>query len=251
MAVGLSKTAFASQASVPCPARSRASPLRERPVRAGSSVAWPVRELRLTCSIQPFGPSPQGRAPQATMPSADFCAAITRLAARSVRDSGRNADLPRRDRPPSPRTRRNLPHRPLPRTSRSSPRSSGRVGLIFGSCPSGRGFDPRFLRPRLAATPLRFARPSPSSGWAEDLHVQPVDHARHTERRASPNALTLAAMTALMPATPAHATPSAGRACRRSSRRCRRGLSGRRSGRRAHARRRRGSARARGCGRSL
>src|ERR1700716_2972407 len=35
-------------------------------------------------------------------------------------------------------------------------------------------------RPRLATTPLRFANPSPPSGWIEDLHLQAVDHARHT-----------------------------------------------------------------------
>src|SRR5262249_11512139 len=36
------------------------------------------------------------------------------------------------------------------------------------------------FRPRLAATPLRFANPSPPSGWIEDFHLQAVDHARHT-----------------------------------------------------------------------
>src|SRR6266436_6345028 len=35
-------------------------------------------------------------------------------------------------------------------------------------------------RPRLAATPLRFANPSPPSGWIKDLHLQAVEHARHT-----------------------------------------------------------------------
>src|SRR6266699_49746 len=38
------------------------------------------------------------------------------------------------------------------------------------------------FRPRLAATPLRFANPSPPSGWIEDFHLQAVDHARHTEK---------------------------------------------------------------------
>ena len=36
------------------------------------------------------------------------------------------------------------------------------------------------FRPRLAATPLRFARTSPPSGCAGDLHPQVVEHARHT-----------------------------------------------------------------------
>jgi hypothetical protein len=31
-------------------------------------------------------------------------------------------------------------------------------------------------------TPLRFANPSPSSGWIEDFHLQAVDHARHTTK---------------------------------------------------------------------
>ena len=39
-------------------------PLRERPVRAGFSAAWPMRELRPTRFLQPFGPSPPGRAPR-------------------------------------------------------------------------------------------------------------------------------------------------------------------------------------------
>ena len=38
------------------------------------------------------------------------------------------------------------------------------------------------LRPRLATTPLRFANPSPPSGWVEDFHLQAVDHARHTNK---------------------------------------------------------------------
>src|SRR3954462_2074061 len=38
------------------------------------------------------------------------------------------------------------------------------------------------FRPRLAATPLRFARTSPPSGCAEDLHPQAVEHARHTTK---------------------------------------------------------------------
>src|SRR3954447_17496855 len=41
------------------------------------------------------------------------------------------------------------------------------------------------FRPRLAATPLRFANPSPPSGWVEDLHLQAAGHARHTRERPS------------------------------------------------------------------
>jgi hypothetical protein len=41
------------------------------------------------------------------------------------------------------------------------------------------------FRPRLTTTPLRFANPSPPSGWIEDFHLQAVVHARHT-RKAPP-----------------------------------------------------------------
>ena len=37
-----------------------------------------------------------------------------------------------------------------------------------------------FFRPHLAMTPLRFANPSPPSGWIEDFHLQAVVHTRHT-----------------------------------------------------------------------
>jgi hypothetical protein len=32
-------------------------------------------------------------------------------------------------------------------------------------------------------TPLRFAIPSPPSGWIEDFHLQAVVHARHTKKK--------------------------------------------------------------------
>ena len=37
------------------------------------------------------------------------------------------------------------------------------------------------FKPRLTTSPLRFANPSPPSGRVEDLHLQAVKHARHTE----------------------------------------------------------------------
>src|SRR5271157_1328522 len=39
------------------------------------------------------------------------------------------------------------------------------------------------FRPHLAVTPLRFANPSPPSGWVEDFHLQAVEHARHTKTK--------------------------------------------------------------------
>src|SRR6266702_3905840 len=41
-----------------------------------------------------------------------------------------------------------------------------------------------FFRPHLAMTPLRFANPSPPSGWIEDFHLQAVVHARRTKKKA-------------------------------------------------------------------
>src|SRR5262245_17715854 len=41
-----------------------------------------------------------------------------------------------------------------------------------------------FFKPRLATTPLRFANPSPPSGWIEDFHLQAVVHTRHTKQKA-------------------------------------------------------------------
>ena len=40
------------------------------------------------------------------------------------------------------------------------------------------------FRLRLTTTPLRFANPSPPSGWVEDFHLQAVKHARHTMKMA-------------------------------------------------------------------
>ena len=39
------------------------------------------------------------------------------------------------------------------------------------------------FRPRLAATPLRFANPSPPSGWVEDFHFLAAGPAQHTVPR--------------------------------------------------------------------
>src|SRR5208282_3230208 len=47
------------------------------------------------------------------------------------------------------------------------------------------------FRPRLATTPLRFANPSPPSGWIRDLHPQTVEHARHTMTAIKPPWKTL------------------------------------------------------------
>src|SRR5450631_2264898 len=39
------------------------------------------------------------------------------------------------------------------------------------------------FRHRLAVVPLRFAKPSPPSGWPGDFHPQAIEHARHATER--------------------------------------------------------------------
>src|SRR6516165_5400332 len=43
------------------------------------------------------------------------------------------------------------------------------------------------FRPRLATRPLRFAITSRPSRCEEDLHLQAIDHARHTQKKPHPN----------------------------------------------------------------
>jgi hypothetical protein len=127
-----------------------------------------------------FRPSVE-RAPP-TMPSADFCVAVRA----SYDDLSPESGTQRR--PPEVRptafTARppDLPPRPL-------------MTMDFAiTCSLVRPGRPRYpvlvhqaaallhasFRPRLTATPLRFANPSPPSGWIEDFHLQAVVHARHT-----------------------------------------------------------------------
>ena len=40
-----------------------------------------------------------------------------------------------------------------------------------------------FFRPHLAMAPLRFANPSPPSGWIEDFHLQAVVRTRRTKEK--------------------------------------------------------------------
>src|SRR6516225_11093229 len=117
-----------------------------------------------------------GGAPPPTMPSADFCTAVR---------------PPYGDLSPVAETRRRPPEvRPTAFTARPPdlpPRSSMTMDFaIIGSLV--RPGRPRYpvlvhrvaallhasFRPRLAATPLRFANPSPPSGWIEDSHLQAV-----------------------------------------------------------------------------
>lgn len=142
-------------------------------------------EMRVsTLRFQPFGPSAGSLPP--TMPSADFCAAVRlpygdlSLVAETQRRPPEVRPTAFAARPPD------LPPRPL-------------MTLDFAiTCPLVRPGRPRYpvlvhraaallhasFRPHLAMTPLRFANPSPPSGWIEDFHLQAVDHARHTNKRA-------------------------------------------------------------------
>jgi hypothetical protein len=119
------------------------------------------------------------------MPSADFCAAVRSpcgdlsLVAETQRRSPEVRPTAFAARPPD------LPPRPL-------------MTLDFAIiCPLVRPGRPRYpvlvhraaallhasFRPHLVVTPLRFANPSPPSGWIEDSHLQAVDHARHTKEK--------------------------------------------------------------------
>src|SRR5213082_892185 len=155
-AARLSSSVFAARASVPSASALVASPV----VRACGGSAPP------------------------TMPSADFCAAVRPPCG----DLSLESETQRR----SPEVRSTaFPARPpdLP------PRSLMTVDFAI-TCSLVRPGRPRYpvlvhraaallrasFRLRLATTPLRFANPSPPSGWIEDFHLQAVVHARHTKR---------------------------------------------------------------------
>ena len=70
------------------------------------------------------------------------------------------------------------------RTLRIRARSSDQDCLIFGFCPSGRGFASALLSDGPSRQPpLRLASPLSHQTWAEDFHLQAVKHARHTRSR--------------------------------------------------------------------
>ncbi len=139
--------------------------------------------MRYRCiysSLPAFRPSAKLVPP--TTPSADFCTAV-----RSPYD----------DLSPVAGTQRRPPEvRPTAFAARSPdlpPRPLMTVDFAIG-CSLVRPGRPRypifvhraaallhaFFRPHLTMTPLRFASPSPSSGWTEDFHLQAVVHTRHT-----------------------------------------------------------------------
>ena len=136
------------------------------------------------CILPAFGPSAKLVPP--TMPSADFCVAIrppcddlslvseTQRRPPEVRPTAFTA------RPPD------LPPRPLMTVDFAINGSLVRPGrprypvLVHRAA----ALLHASFRPHLAMMPLRFANPSPPSGWIEDFHLQAVVHARHTMQRA-------------------------------------------------------------------
>ena len=116
------------------------------------------------------------------MPSADFSDAV-----------GASCDEPSPPRADTPETSRGKFDRLRRTPAESTPAALDGYGLR-GQAPARpatnasirflsirpRLWLPASFRPRLAATPLRFARTSPPSGCAGDLHPSVVEHARHT-----------------------------------------------------------------------
>ena len=151
------------------------------PNRSGlqpSFPAWPIR-----CSaFRPWSASLALPTAWPTMPSADFCAAIrspcgflssesgTRRRSPEVSSIAFPAHLP--DLQPWPLMDMDfatqLPARPA--KDASYPVSVRQVAVLLHAS----------FRRRLAVTPLRFANPSPPSGWIGDFHPQAIEHARHT-----------------------------------------------------------------------
>jgi len=147
------------------------------------SAAWRLRVVRiysLLPTVRAFG-----RIAPPTMPSADFCVAVRS----PCDDLSLVAETQRR----SPEVR------PTAFTARPPdlpPRSLMAVGFAT-LCSLARPGRPRYpvlvhraavllcasFRPRLTTMPLRFANPSPPSGWIEDFHLQAVVHARHTNKK--------------------------------------------------------------------
>src|SRR5215467_9883290 len=136
--------------------------------------------LLATSTVRAFG-----GAPPPTMPSADFCVAVRSpcddlsLVAETQRRPPEVRSTAFAARPPD------LPPRSLMTLDFAIACSLVRPGrplypvLVHRAAALLRAS----FRPRLAATPSRFANPSPPSGWIEGSHLQAVDHARHTRQR--------------------------------------------------------------------
>jgi hypothetical protein len=174
-------------ASVPSSNAVRASPIPAAPKARYLKFGRMAGPGSPCSSVLPtFGPSAKLVPP--TMPSADFCVTV-RLPCDNLSLATETQRRPPEVRPTAFTARPpDLPPRPL-------------MTVDFAiRCSLVRPGGPRYpvlvhraaallhasFRPRLATTPLRFANPSPPSGWIEDFHLQAVDHARHTTETAGP-----------------------------------------------------------------
>src|SRR6266849_572614 len=180
-AAWLSTLVVVVRASVPSMPPLRASPVAPACKVISSSVFCRIAHPRSPFYL-PFHRSGLRQVAPPTTPSADFCAAV-----RPPCDD-LSPDLGTRHRSPEVRSTAfaarppHLPPRPLmvvdfaidfllvrPGWPRYPVFVHRAAALLHAS-----------FRPRLATTPLRFANPSPPSGWIKDFHLQAVDHARHT-----------------------------------------------------------------------
>ncbi len=190
ISAGLSVPRFAASDSVPSPSGLGASPLRSS---GKANCIWFFCRLSLMsraayspfplCPLStPFGPSSLCTS---TTPDADFC--------RTDQDDlhhpqSRIRDLPQISRGKFDRlpciaaesTFCALDGYGLRETRPARPTLTPYIRFLFigshvcSTLPS----DPASRR-----SPLRFANPSPPSGWVEDFHLQAVEHARHTIKK--------------------------------------------------------------------
>ena len=161
---GRSDTWVVVRASVPSGAAPRASPVLSA---AKARLNWLFCRLaRMRCTsyfplltVRAFGPTP-------TMPSADFCAAVSASpdalspAVETRRRPPAISSTAVRTRPPNLRSASlmDLGFAVFCPLARRSP-------LVFGSCPSARAFAPRFLQTPRRRDALAVRYPSPPSGW--------------------------------------------------------------------------------------
>jgi hypothetical protein len=127
---------------------------------------------------------PSAKLVSPTTPSADFCVAV-RSPCDDLSPVARTPRRPPEVRPTAFAARPpDLPPRPLMTVDFAISCSLVRPGRPRYPVLVHRAADllHAFFRPHLAMTPLRFANPSPSSGWVEDFHLQAVVHTRHTTK---------------------------------------------------------------------
>src|SRR5262245_61811877 len=159
-------------------------------LRSGAQVQLPlillphgsreIAALLASSTVQAF----DGALPP-TMPSADFCTAVG-----SPYDDLSPVAAPRRRLPDVRQTAFTARPPDLPPRSLMTLDFAIACSLVRPGRPHypvfvhrAAGLFHAFFRPHLTMTPLRFANPSPSSGWIEDFHLQAVVHTRHTSKR--------------------------------------------------------------------